>query len=184
MSERGLQRLVERKQSPGERSAGDWAGAVSSRGGKTGRVGDRGRRRETDRPPSPEGATGAAARRKGRREGARCGVRSRTGPKSKRQGAGDDFRNFPGRVQPRMERTFGAITHQTRRRSTPRLSPFQSFGGFFIFCRSVFVRWIGQSQCKKLAVSLREADPPIHGLCSGVFSSGLDMNRSDTSLKP
>ncbi len=36
---------------------------------------------------------------------------------------------FSGRVQPRMERTFGAITRSNKATATPRLSPFQSFGG-------------------------------------------------------
>ena len=36
---------------------------------------------------------------------------------------------FTGRVQQRMERTFGAITRQEQATPFPRLSPFRPFGG-------------------------------------------------------
>ncbi len=105
-------------------------GGVLSRGGKTGRriVRDRDDRSKTDTQPRAEASSGRAEHRNGRGECGWRGLRSGSGTKSKRQGAGDDFRNFPGRVQPRMERTFGAITHSYKAAPHPRLSPFQSFG--------------------------------------------------------
>ena len=48
---------------------------------------------------------------------------------AKAKGKSDDFRNFDGLVQQRMERTFGAITLSNMATPPPRLSPFQSFGG-------------------------------------------------------
>lgn len=53
------------------------------------------------------------------------------GLKSKRQGAtnrADPGRKRDGRVQPRMERTLGAITLSNKSMRSARLSPFQSFG--------------------------------------------------------
>ena len=49
------------------------------------------------------------------------------GGKAKGKGAGPDEPS--GRVQQRMERTFGAITHSEQATPSARLSPFQSFGG-------------------------------------------------------
>ena len=39
------------------------------------------------------------------------------------------FAVMVGRVQPRMERTFGAISHSDQATPPLRLSPFRSFGG-------------------------------------------------------
>ena len=48
---------------------------------------------------------------------------------AKAKGKSDNFSNFDGLVQQRMEKTFGAITLSNMATPPPRLSPFQSFGG-------------------------------------------------------
>jgi hypothetical protein len=50
------------------------------------------------------------------------------GPGSKAKGKKDGPPQFAGRVQRRMERSFGAIPPSPKSTPTPRLNPFRSFG--------------------------------------------------------
>ena len=60
---------------------------------------------------------GRAAKRGGQKQKAKGGANERS------------TRDFDGRVQQRIERTFGAITLSKQATPFPRLSPFRSFGG-------------------------------------------------------
>jgi len=62
------------------------------------------------------------AKAKGKGNGKRAAAKTSTGLPREPQA-------FTGRVQQRMERTFGAITLSNMATPPPRLSPFQSFGG-------------------------------------------------------